>query len=197
MARLEVLKGPQGTLYGRDANGGSINLITNEPKLNSRTLNLDIEGGNYNLIHTSGAISLPMGTDAAIRGAFDIAHRDGYLSDGTDDDIQQNARLRFEGQPNSDVTLHLNADYSHIDGKGAGFTCLPRRPGASPWEAVTAPEANAYRASILPLGPMINTSAPISSLHNKFYNFSGQLDWRFDFATLTVIRRTATPVSTR
>ena len=187
VARLEVLKGPQGTLYGRNANGGSINLITNEPKLNSRTLNLDIEGGNYDLIHTSGAVNLPIGTDAAIRGAFNIAHRNGYLSDGTDDDIQQDGRLRFKWEPNSNITLHLNADYSHIGGKGAGYTYLPRRPGSSPWESVTEPEANAYRASALPLGPLINTAEPVSSLNNKFYNFSGQLDWKFDFATLTVI----------
>src|SRR5882757_441119 len=49
VARVEVLKGPQGTLYGRNANGGSINVITNEPKLGSLSGGLDVTVGNFNL----------------------------------------------------------------------------------------------------------------------------------------------------
>ena len=187
IARMEVLKGPQGTLYGRNANGGSINLITNSPQLGQTYAVFNTEDGNYSLFHESGAVNAAVGADSALRVAFNIVHRDGYLSDGTDDDVQQDGRVRFKWQPNGDVSLLLNADISHIGGKGAGFTYLPRRPGSDPWEAVSAPAANAYRATILPLGPLINNSEPVSSLDNLFYNFSGQLDWNLGFATLTVI----------
>jgi len=187
IARIEVLKGPQGTLYGRNANGGSINVITNAPELRRDYADLNFEVGDYSLFHESGAVNVAIGDDAAVRGAFNIVRRNGYLSDGSDDDVQQDGRVRFKWEPNGDVSLLLNADYSHIGGRGAGYTFLPQRPGSDPWESVTSPAANAYRASVLPLGPLINTAEPISSDNNTFYNFSGQLDWKFDFATLTVI----------
>jgi iron complex outermembrane recepter protein len=187
IARLEVLKGPQGTLYGRNANGGSINLLTNAPELGKTYADLNVEGGNYSLSHESGAVNLPVGADAALRVAFNIVHRNGYLSDGTDDDVQQDGRVRFKWRPDSDVSLLLNADISHIGGKGAGFTYLPQRPGSNSWEAVSAPAANAYRATVLPLGPLVSDAKPDSSLDNLLYNFSGQLDWNLGFATLTVI----------
>ncbi|WP_171905812.1 TonB-dependent receptor [Sphingobium phenoxybenzoativorans] len=188
IARVEVLKGPQGTLYGRNANGGSINVITNEATLGRRTLDLNIEGGNYSLLRANGAINLPVGDNAAIRAAFNLVHRNGYLSDGANDDIQQSARLRFKWMPDPDVTIQLNADYSHLGGKGGDYVYLPRRPGASPYEAQTAPAANAYMHGFAPLGPFVADLQPDTAQNTVLYNFSAQVDWRIgDFATLTVL----------
>lgn len=188
VARVEVLKGPQGTLYGRNANGGSINVITNEAKLGQRTLDLNIEGGNYSLLHTSGAVNLPFGDDAAVRAAFNIVHRNGYLSDGANDDIQQSARLRFKWAPDPALTIQLSADYSHLGGKGGDYVYLPRRPGASPYEAQTEPAANAYLHGFGPLGPLVADLQKDNAQNTELYNFSGQVDWKIgDFATLTVL----------
>src|SRR5882757_7865869 len=103
LARIEVLKGPQGTLYGRNANGGSINVITNAPHLGEDSIDLSIEAGNYSLTHISGAANVSLTGDSALRAAFNIVHRDGYLSDGTDDDIEQSIRVRYKWQPSSDI----------------------------------------------------------------------------------------------
>lgn len=186
LARVEVVKGPQGTLYGRNATGGAINLITNEPRLGATTLDLSLAGGNYNFVHASGAINLPLGEDAAVRGAFNIVHRDGFLSDGSNDDIQQSARVRLKWQPSDTVSLLLNADYSHLGGKGFDYVYLPRRPGSDPYEAPTSDAANAYKRS-LPGGAAVDDIKPDNTQNIELYNFSGQLDWELPFATLTVI----------
>jgi iron complex outermembrane receptor protein len=187
VSRVEVLKGPQGTLYGRNANGGSINVITNEPKVGLYGGDLNVEVGNYGLVHTDGALSVPIGDTAAVRAAFNVVRRDGYLSDGTNDDVQESGRLRFKWQPNADITLRLNGDYSHIGGNNGGYVYLPARPGANPWEGVGSPAAIAYRNAMPPLGALLDPTPPNTRQDTKLWNISGQLDWKLPFATLTVV----------
>jgi iron complex outermembrane recepter protein len=67
LERLEVVKGPQGTLYGRNATGGAINVITRKPDLNAFGANASIEYGNYDALRIDGAVNVPLGTTAAIR----------------------------------------------------------------------------------------------------------------------------------
>jgi iron complex outermembrane receptor protein len=187
VARVEVLKGPQGTLYGRNANGGSINVITNEPVLGKDSAGLSEEVGNYGLTRTQGFGNLAIGETSALRAAFDIVHRQGYLSDHTDDDVHQSGRLRYKLAPNEDLTVHLNVDYTHLGGRGDGAVWLPLRPGADPWESTTAPAANDYLHSIPPLGPLVDSQLPDSFQNSHFLNVSGQLDWNVGIGTLTVL----------
>ena len=60
ISRLEVLKGPQGTLYGRNSSGGAINLLTNGPVLGSTDGYGFLEIGNYNLVHLQVASNIPV-----------------------------------------------------------------------------------------------------------------------------------------
>ncbi|WP_034156747.1 TonB-dependent receptor domain-containing protein [Sphingomonas sp. ERG5] len=77
MERVEVLRGPQGTLYGRNATAGVVNLI---PALPGREFDglLKAEVGNYNSTRLSGMINLPITGTLAIRGAGAMTRRDGY-----------------------------------------------------------------------------------------------------------------------
>jgi len=59
LARLEVLRGPQGTLYGRNASGGALNLVTNRPSLDSMNGYASVGLGNYSLVEAQGAINVP------------------------------------------------------------------------------------------------------------------------------------------
>ncbi|WP_157968769.1 MULTISPECIES: TonB-dependent receptor [unclassified Sphingomonas] len=190
VARVEVLKGPQGTLYGRNANGGSINVVTNEPKLGRREMALNVEAGNYALINTSGAINLPVGDTIAVRAAFNVTSRDGYLSDDTFDDVKQAGRMRIKWEPSADFSLLVNADYIHVGGRGSNGVYLPRRPGASPYKAVSEPAANDYKQSFpsaAPFAPFTNRLKNEAYQNSDLYNASALLTWNLGFATLNVL----------
>jgi len=79
MERLEVLRGPQGTLYGRNATGGVVNLITAKPKLDRFEGSIKGEVGNYNSRRMVGMLNVPIVTDElGLRIAGSMTDRDGY-----------------------------------------------------------------------------------------------------------------------
>ena len=83
--RIEVLKGPQGTLYGRNATGGAINIITRKPELGKFGGDASVSYGNYDAIQFNGALNAPLGERAAVRVAGQYVKHDGYMTDGTSD----------------------------------------------------------------------------------------------------------------
>lgn len=81
LARVEVLRGPQGTLYGRNATAGSVNIITAPPTFTT-TAHLDAAYGNYNDLQTHGTINLPVSDTLAVRASFATHRNDGYFDNG-------------------------------------------------------------------------------------------------------------------
>jgi iron complex outermembrane receptor protein len=77
LEQVEVLRGPQGTLYGRGATAGAINLVTAKPGDEFGGY-LTATGGNYGLMTFQGAVDLPLGDAWALRLATKIEERDGY-----------------------------------------------------------------------------------------------------------------------
>jgi iron complex outermembrane recepter protein len=79
LERLEVLRGPQGTLYGRNATGGNLNIITADPKA-SFDANFDMSYGNYNDVMAHAMVNVPVSDTLALRAAFMEHRNDGYFS---------------------------------------------------------------------------------------------------------------------
>ena len=120
LERLEVLKGPQGTLYGRNATGGAINVLPARPKPGEFSGFGSVSYGNYDALNIQGALNAPLGENGAIRVAGNVVSRDGFLSDGTSDEKTQALRLQLLGELTPDLTVRLSGDYSHSGGKGVG-----------------------------------------------------------------------------
>jgi iron complex outermembrane receptor protein len=113
--RIEILRGPQGTLYGRNATGGAINVITADPtdKL-SGYLNLGY--GNYNTLTAAGAISGPIGDKISARLAFTFEDRDGYgrnitTGNRVDNGRPRAVRLKVKFAPTDNFDITLSSDY--------------------------------------------------------------------------------------
>jgi iron complex outermembrane receptor protein len=123
--RIEVLKGPQGTLYGRNATGGAINLIPRRPELGRYSADLSAEYGNYNAFKAQGGVNIPIGSNAALRVAGQIVDRKGYLSDGYDDEKTQAVRATLLFKPTDRFSFLFSGDYAHQGGKGVGAVLIP------------------------------------------------------------------------
>ena len=121
--RVEILRGPQGTLYGRNSTGGTINVLTNEPESTfSGAVNTQL--GNYGLRHLDAMLNLPINSWLSARVAVLREKHDGYFrNDGGAADLT-GARLKLLAKPTDALTIGLTVD--HYQTKGAGQTTVPR-----------------------------------------------------------------------
>lgn len=126
LERVEVLKGPQGTLYGRNATGGAINILPQRARIGERSGTLNLEAGNHKRLAASGSVNLPVGERSALRAAYQIVQRDGYFSDGTEDESGKAARLSFRFALSDAFTVDIVGDYTHQGGRGGGATVRKR-----------------------------------------------------------------------
>jgi Outer membrane receptor proteins, mostly Fe transport len=117
LERVEVLRGPQGTLYGKNSTVGAINIITQTPSLVDSKAVFDAQYGNYDAVRLRGNVQVPLIRDVA---AISLS---GYFSD--DDGLRRNSvdgaavgdlrrygfRGKFHAKPVDDLTVTLGADF--------------------------------------------------------------------------------------
>ena len=129
--RVEVLRGPQGTLYGRNSTSGVINVISKKPVQGEFKANGEIAVGNYSQFVAKGAVNIPLSDNVAVRAAFMSNNRDGYtendgpgsmglISDDANDadELAFRAHLLWDISP--ETSLLLTGEHYERQGVGLG-----------------------------------------------------------------------------
>ncbi|WP_296675587.1 TonB-dependent receptor [Novosphingobium sp.] len=78
ISNVQVLKGPQGTLFGRNTTGGALVITSNDPNTRELSGRIAMTYGRYNELSGEGAVNVPIGNNIALRGAIKIGSRDGW-----------------------------------------------------------------------------------------------------------------------
>lgn len=124
MQRVEVLKGPQGTLYGRNATGGAIRLITNDPT-NELEASGSVTTGSFSRFGADAVLNVPLSERVQARLTVDYDSDNGYVRDvATGQKLMTTdlltTRLKIKAEPTDTLTLKLTAEYSDKDDNSGG-----------------------------------------------------------------------------
>ncbi len=191
--RIEVLRGPQGTLFGRNATGGVVNFITAKPDLNGFKAAGEVEYGNYNSLRVKGMVNVPIGETLGVRAAGYYLKRDGFTRnlfngkriDGRD---QYDIRGSIRWEPSADTTLDIVGHYfrenddrsriqkqlCHRDPTGV-LGCLPDRLGFEQvnGDSTLAAILTSTEFINVALGPLAATFRPLAL--GSVYNTDGDV----------------------
>ena len=123
--RLEVLRGPQGTVFGQSATGGVLNSITYQPRFDELSGFGELSLGNYNLVKAAGAINVPITDTLALRVSAQHYAHEGFakqvdLGDyDLDDANHTSARVALRWEPTAQFSAQLSAQIFRADQHGA------------------------------------------------------------------------------
>ena len=124
--RIEVLRGPQGTLFGQNSTGGAINVISKKPSTEERTVKTQLTMGNFNMMKLSSSSNTPISDTIATRLAVSVVNRDGFSKNVTNgqylDDVD-NVSIRSDWifDINESTSLRIFGQYFNTDRNGAAM----------------------------------------------------------------------------
>lgn len=181
LARVEVLRGPQGTLFGKNIVGGAINLISATPQANfgaGGSLSL----GNYSSVLAEGYVTGPLAENLAGRLAFYRETHDGFAENivygqELEDKDSTAARLSLLWDPTSNISVSLIADYS-TDSAGGPSRHAVDNPFVAGTGGITAG---------IPSDPRINMSPYEQYAYRDTAGLTGRLEWDLGNVSLTYL----------
>lgn len=160
--RVEVLRGPQGTLYGRSATAGVVAIHTHNPKFDRFAADVAVEAGNYNLRHVTGGVNVPVNDKLALRLSGNHYERDGYYSKKGGALETNDGRLKLLYQPIEQVSILLGAAFRDNETHTGGKNGVAVRPGEFDYQTV-----------------------PVADGENQFRQYWATVDWDLGFGVLT------------
>lgn len=172
---VEVVRGPQGTVYGQNSTGGTLNVVTNQPTLGKFTGDGKLDVGNFGLNQFEGAVNVPLGDTLAIRAAVETVHHNGFAKAtqvpgtngdyGLSDEDSIHGRVTALWKPTDRFSLSLRAEYAHANNHN------------TEGKSIFDPDPNPYH----------ETSDWPGKIHYTNKIFSGTATYDLGFATLKAL----------
>ncbi len=183
IGRVEVLRGPQGTLFGRNTLGGAVSVTSKAPKLGELGANIRGTYGSRNRLELDGSINAPLGDLAALRVYAFTRDQDGFATDALNDlkfgkTKRHGGKLQLLVKPVEGLSINLAADYALDKSNPAPSVLLAIAPFPFfPADAGNDRSTNFYT--------VFSSNRP--EARNKTYGFSGTIAYQIDGATLKSI----------
>ena len=208
LEQLEVLRGPQGTLFGRNTSAGALNITTAKPNLEEFEGFGNVSYGNRDFINVQGGVSVPIIENvlaARLSGAF--RQRDGFLTNptlGTESNNRDRFTLRGQVlfEPTNDISIRLIGDYAETSEQCCDAVIIQDliqinevAPGINLFDTVPGPVPSTGLPDSTGGVPFVGFDALDDRITNseQFQNpteqwgISGQFKWDLGFANLTYI----------
>lgn len=196
LERAEVLRGPQGTLYGRNSTAGALNLIAAKPVLSEYSGYVTAGYGNFDAKHGEAAFNLPFGDEVAVRVSLfhddHAGYRDNHPAIDGDDANTSAARISLLAKPNDRLTAYVAGEFVDQDqGQVAQYGVAVN--GSTPGLVAYTNPDNPAQSSFIPSQSTFAydpSRFPLStngSFQSHQYALRGRLDYDFGPATLTYV----------
>ena len=184
--RIEVLRGPQSTLFGKNVSAGAISIVTKRPQFDWGG-KAEISLGNYGLINPKATITGPISDSLAFRLSGSFNERQGYFYNTStkglvNDRNRWSVRADILFQPSADFSLRVIGDYALIKEVCCGVTGIQNGPATL---AISALGKAISNTSQIFSRNIVFDANPVNRLVGK--GLSGQIDWNLGFAKLTSI----------
>ncbi|MDH7972113.1 TonB-dependent receptor [Sphingomonas sp. AR_OL41] len=180
--RIEVLRGPQGTLFGRNTIGGAVSVISKAPSTDKFSGNVDLSGGSRAFYSVQASLNVPIASNLALRVSGMYRHRDGYVDALQYRDYKLGGERMWAGraalryQPFHNLTIDLSVDHTERRDPPAAIVGLQLGSVSTTSTAPTGSDSTFFNSGAGPVAtakiPYISVDAPRCASDATFRNNS-------------------------